>query len=322
VLPEWEERRIGGITRTDVTVLLDKIENGKIRHPRSGANVGAPIQATATLTQLTKLFNWHAARTDKFQTPIVKGMKRGKPAKERARSRVLEDTELRVMWSLLDDFGVYGAVIKCSLLTAQRFHKVSGMQRGDLKQRVRLGSRMDGDQHVPEQFINDVWKAVREDDPKNKRVSPVPLSPLVRQIINAVPVIDGEGDYVFSLNGDQPMRGWGRFKRRLDDAMRAKLKEIGKEFEPWQHRDLRRTARTLMSKAGVSSEVSERCLGHVIAGVQGVYDRHDYLPEQRDAFAKLAALVERIVHPADQRPPARSRRRRLHLNVVEMPKRG
>jgi hypothetical protein len=185
VLPEWEERKIGGITRTDVTELLDKIEKGKIKHPRSGANVGAPIQATATLTQLTKLFNWYAARTDKFQTPIVKGMKRGLPAKERARSRVLEDTELKVMWPLLDDFGVYGAVIKCALLTSQRFHKVSEMQRVDLKQRVRLGRRMDGDQHVPEEFINDVWKAKRDDDPKNKGVSPVPLSPLVRQIINA-----------------------------------------------------------------------------------------------------------------------------------------
>ena len=249
-----------------------------------------------------------AARTAKFQTPIVKGMKRGKPAKERARERVLSDIELQVMWSLLDDFGVYGAFIKCGLLTAQRVHKVSRMQRRDLKQRVRLDSRTEGQEHVAEDFINNVWETVHDDDPKNKGVSIVPLSPLALQIINAVPVIDGDADYVFSLNGNQPMHGWSRFKRRLDQAMRAKLAEIGEAFKPWQLRDLRRTARTLMPRVGVSDEISERCLGHVIAGVKGVYNRYTYLHEKREAFAKLAALVERIVHPAD--------------NVVGMPKRG
>ncbi len=43
----------------------------------------------------------------------------------------------------------------------------------------------------------------------------------------------------------------------------------------------------------------ERALAQRITGVEGVYDRHDYLRETRDALAKLAALVERIVHPTD-----------------------
>ena len=294
-----------------VATIPDKIEQGKIKHTnKRGVTryIGKTIQATATLTQLTKLFNWHAARTTNFQTPIVKGMKRGKSAKDRARDRVLSDIELRVMWPLLDEFGVYGAFIKCGLLTAQRVNKVRSMQRRDLKQRVRLDSRMEGKEHVAEDFINDVWMAVQDEDPTNKGVSAVPLSPVVRQIINAVPVVDGDGDYVFSLNGNQPMHGLNRLKRRLDYAMRAKLAKIGEELEPWQLRDLRRTARTLMSRAGVGRDISERCLGHVIAGVEGIDNRHDYLREKREAFANLAALVERIVNPPD--------------NVIEMPKRG
>jgi hypothetical protein len=31
-----------------------------------------------------------------------------------------------------------------------------------------------------------------------------------------------------------------------------------------------------MSRAGVSSDIAERVLGHVIPGVAGVYDRHNY----------------------------------------------
>ena len=38
-------------------------------------------------------------------------------------------------------------------------------------------------------------------------------------------------------------------------------------------------------------------LGHVIGGVRGTYDRHEYLAEKRHAFEALAALIERIVNP-------------------------
>ena len=59
-------------------------------------------------------------------------------------------------------------------------------------------------------------------------------------------------------------------------------------------RDLRRTARSLMSRAGVNSDHAERVLGHKIAGVKGVYDRHSYIPEKAHALTELAALVDRI----------------------------
>ena len=36
-----------------------------------------------------------------------------------------------------------------------------------------------------------------------------------------------------------------------------------------------------MSRAGVQNDIAERVLGHVIAGVRGVYDRHDYLDEKK-----------------------------------------
>ena len=42
---------------------------------------------------------------------------------------------------------------------------------------------------------------------------------------------------------------------------------------------------------------SERTLGHVISGVEGTYDQHDYVDEKADALAKLAALIEMILNP-------------------------
>ena len=67
----------------------------------------------------------------------------------------------------------------------------------------------------------------------------------------------------------------------------------------WTIHDLRRTARSLMSRAGVQPDHAERCLGHVVTGIRGTYDRHAFRDEKLAAFEALAALVDRIVNPAD-----------------------
>ena len=60
--------------------------------------------------------------------------------------------------------------------------------------------------------------------------------------------------------------------------------------------DLRRTAKTMMTRAGVPHFNADRVLGHAIAGVGGVYDRHDYLAEKRDALVILAAAIEGVLN--------------------------
>jgi integrase len=74
--------------------------------------------------------------------------------------------------------------------------------------------------------------------------------------------------------------------------------------------DLRRTARSLMSRAGVNSDVGERCLGHVIGGVRGVYDRHEYHREKQQAFEALAGLIDRIVKGASAEVVSIGKKRR------------
>jgi hypothetical protein len=46
-----------------------------------------------------------------------------------------------------------------------------------------------------------------------------------------------------------------------------------------------------MSRAGVNSDIAERCLGHAMNGVRGVYDRHSYIEEMRAAFESLANQI-------------------------------
>jgi integrase len=65
----------------------------------------------------------------------------------------------------------------------------------------------------------------------------------------------------------------------------------------WRFHDLRRTARTLLSRAGVDADTAERCLGHAIGGVRGVYDRHKYEEQMKVAFEKLSNMIDQIVDP-------------------------
>jgi integrase len=80
----------------------------------------------------------------------------------------------------------------------------------------------------------------------------------------------------------------------------------------WAVHDLRRSARSLMSRAGVPSEHAERTLGHAILGIRGVYDRYSFGREKADALRRLAALIDAIVHErtADVLPMAKRRKRR------------
>ena len=146
-----------------------------------------------------------------------------------------------------------------------------------------------------------VW-TIPADRYKTKRSNHVPLSNAALTVIEARPRIDG-CDYVFPSRTKTPFSGFGKSKAKLDKAILKEMQkraDKGAEIGPlpnWTLHDLRRTAKTLMARAGVRPDISERVLGHVIAGVEGTYDRHSYADEKRDALEKLAAMIERILDP-------------------------
>ena len=137
---------------------------------------------------------------------------------------------------------------------------------------------------------------------KSKRPHFVPLSKAALAVIAAQPKYD-DCDYVFPSREKTPYSGYSKSKAKLDKSVFAAMKnraKKGAKVEPmpnWTLHDLRRTAKTLMTGAGVRPDISERVLGHVIAGVEGTYDRHSYENEKRDALEKLAAMIERVLNP-------------------------
>jgi integrase len=111
------------------------------------------------------------------------------------------------------------------------------------------------------------------------------LPPQAMKIIRAQPRMAG-CPFVFAAGRNGPLAG---FSSR-HEAFKARCGVDGFHIH-----DLRRTARSLMARAGVQPHVAERVLGHAVGGVESVYDVHRYDAEKADALARLAVLIERIV---------------------------
>jgi integrase len=280
------EIQVEELKRSKITTMLDGI-----------AKKSGPVMADRTLAYLRAALNWHAARTDDFKPPIVRGMARTK-SKERARKRILADDEIRDMWNALDVGAenlpsCYPAYLRTLLLTGLRRNEASKGSWPEFTQVHRDG------------FHGPVWTipAIRM---KNKLDHAVPLTPAVLAVIGSKQDAKAR-PYVFStMGGRTPFSGFSKAKKSLEEQI-AKIRKTDERaaMEPWGLHDLRRTAKTLMTRAGVRPDISERVLSHTIPGVEGIYDRWEYLPEKLDALEKLAALVDRIVHAANNVVPLR-----------------
>jgi integrase len=62
----------------------------------------------------------------------------------------------------------------------------------------------------------------------------------------------------------------------------------------WSPHDLRRSVRTLLAKMGCPNDVAESVLGHMQAGIVGVYNRYDYDSERLEWLTRLDARLEQL----------------------------
>jgi len=77
---------------------------------------------------------------------------------------------------------------------------------------------------------------------------------------------------MFSTEGGKTaFSGYSKAKAALDAEIAKLRKAKGREpMPPWtMSRDVRRTAKTLMARAGVRPDISERVLAHVIQELRG-----------------------------------------------------
>jgi integrase len=141
-----------------------------------------------------------------------------------------------------------------------------------------------------EDLIDDEWRVPRAAREKGT-AERLRLPQLARNVIAAQPRLKGN-PYVFAAAvGGGPFNSFSQRKAELDDKMPESTK-------PWVLHDLRRTARKMMTRAGVRVDVGELALGHSIKGIRAHYDDPGEYQSMIDAAVQAVANeVERILNP-------------------------
>jgi integrase len=251
---------IYSLRRSRIASMLDGIE----------AENG-PAMADQILAYVSSALNWFAARDEDFAPPMLKGLRRRRT--KEGRDRTLTDGEICAIWQAAERAGAFGAVVRFLLLSGQRRGDVLGMEWSELDRAT--------------------W-TIPAHRYKTGKAHTVELSEAALAIIEAQP---RTGRLVFPGRDGGAMRGISSRKQALDVLITKA--NGGKPLLNWTLHDLRRTARSLMARAGVRAEIAERVVGHVVgSSVARIYDRHLYADEKRAALEALARLIEQILSPA------------------------
>jgi integrase len=274
ILPALGDRPFAAIRRSEVSGFLDRIEDNH-----------GPRQADLALSIMRGIANWFSTRDDSYLSPFAtvkaKGMRR---SRSKPRARILDDAEIRAAWAQAGGLGTYGAFVKLLLLTAQRRDAVRNMRWSDLALSDDGGL---------------IWTMAKEERQKGN-AGKIKLPAAAVQIINALPRFESN-PFVLASN---------RRRGPISASNHALQKQLthGCAAPRWTLHDLRRSARSLLARAGINREIAERLMGHVLAGVEGTYNRFDYAPEKAHALAALAKLIDEIINGTqDKVVPIRER---------------
>jgi len=265
-MPVWAKRKVADITRRDAVILLDRVRKR------------APITANRLQGVLARMFNFASERGIIDYSPLT-GLRR---KKEKARTRVLTDAEIKLLWQALDleniDMDIYRVTklaLKMILLTGQRPGEVSGMAWAELSE--------DGFWNIPPSRM------------KNSEPQRVPLCPMALDVIEQARPYSSDCDFVFQ-SSHKP--GQAVTRPALTKAVSRHWSEMGIE-EKFTPHDLRRTLRTRLAEMGVNDMIAERVLGHKLQGMMAVYNRHGYDTEKRQALLKWENRLLEIVGLAE-----------------------
>jgi integrase len=265
LLPRWKNKPLSAITRRDVVRLIDTITDR-----------GAQRQAHNIFGHIRAFFRWAIERGAYGieLSPCTTIRPASLIGKKATRDRVLNDDEIRALWHACDrKVGFpFGPALLLLLLTGQRKLEIGNARWSEIDLDAKTLT-------IPASRF------------KTATIHVVPLSEDAMMIVEGLPRFEGPEDFLFTLDGRRAVTGYSTAKERVDEFMRTELGELA----PWTIHDLRRTVRTRLAALRVNSDVAEAVLGHVKPGVIGIYDRHRYDDEKREALQAWAIKLRSIV---------------------------
>lgn len=254
---------------------------------------GRPSIANDTLAYCKQLFN-HACKLDLANSNPASSFKVSDAGGiEKSRTRILDISELEIVFHILRD--------NSHIFTRDNYLAVAllvclGVRKGEL-----IAAKW---QEID--FEKQLWNL-----PKNRSKTGVaitiPLTGSVLDWLEELKVRSAGSEFVFPSRRASKRRGYisddtlnhalaKMFGKKVDSNKQPYPNLLGNAgVEHFTVHDLRRTCRSLLAKAGIAAHIAERCLNHKLKGVEGIYDRYDYLDERRGALVQISSLLAPIV---------------------------
>lgn len=260
-IPTWGKWKVGDIKRRHIVILLDRIAER------------APITRNRVHGALSRIFNFAAERGIIDDSPCT----RIKKLPEKGRDRVLIEEEIKLLWEGLDlknaKIDIYKPTklaLKLILLTGQRPGEVCGAMWDEIGENSWL---------------------IPPERRKTAEESLIPLLPIAQSVLKHARAFSGDSPYVFtsSYKPGHPLT-----RHALTRSVARHWEEMGIETKFVPH-DLRRTLRTRLAELKVDDIVGEKILGHRLQGVLGIYNRHGYEEEKRQALARWESKLLEII---------------------------
>jgi len=273
VVPRWGKRKAGSITRLDVVNLLDEVRD------RAEAIGGRGVQANRTLEIVRKMFNFGVGRSIVEFNPcaVIET-----PAKENKRDRVLSENEIKIFWNNIDKSRMEAGtrlLLKLQLVTMQRKGEVVQIEKADID-------------------LNSRWWTQPKEKVKNDQTHRVWLTDTALEIIREAMEFSGDSQWLFPGRYIDNHITPQAVSHALRDAQiknpKQKLIDVFgiTRFTP---HDLRRTAATHATGAGVTRFIIGKVLNHVDQSVTSRYDLHKYDSEKRQALETWGRKLESII---------------------------
>jgi integrase len=230
---------------------------------------GKPGAAGELRKHSGRFLEW-CVSTGRASHNVLAGLRRPKRSRaERLKAasnggRALSDDEIRKLWQAAERFGSFGGLVRLALLTALRRGELAQIER----KRDILADRI----------------VVQPEHAKTGARHEVPMTDLMRKVIAGSQVSTSPLVFPSSKTGGR-IKGWTKLVAKLRQASSI----------DFRLHDLRRTARTLMSRLGVAEDIAELAIGHVRADLVARYNKDDAWSGRRDAFARVSAHIATLI---------------------------
>ena len=287
IAPDIGELAIERVTPIDIQSIIRKIKDSN-----------RPTISNDALIYCKQLFN-HAIKLGLLTSnPAAAFSPQDAGGTEKSRDRALSLEEIKLMFQV---FSNNSHIFTRENYIAVALLLVFGVRKGELI--AAKWKEFD--------FENKVWNLPKERTKTSAGIT-IPLSEKTLEWFSELSVRACGSEYIFPSRRASKRRGYisddtlnhalaKLFGMKVDSNKKPYPNLLGAAgIDHFVVHDLRRTCRSLLAYSGVQSHIAERCLNHKIKGVEGIYDRYDYLDERRDALEQLSILISPFVEPADK----------------------